>query len=424
MKLVISQVKQSMQMEGCILDKTLLVLGAGPDQIPGILKAKEMGVYTIALDGNENADGATYANEFYKVSIKHFEQIEQFIKTYTTRKIDGVTAFGVDIASIIAKTADLLEVNYTCSEQSATLSENKYLSKEFMLKHSINIPHYQKIHSIEEMNHFTSANNFPVILKPIDNSAARGISFISSSEDIKNAFEEAFINTKQNYLLAESFLDGPQISSESFIIDGEIYNIGFADRNYDDLEKFLPNIIENGGDLPSIYMRQKHKQQLTDYLQTISKELKIKNGVIKGDLVIHNDELYIIEFALRLSGGNFSTIEIPYSTGVDFLKIAILLHLGLPIEKEDLEIKSNKSLSLRYKFAEELTKGKIKEILKPLEKENIIYENFHFKVGDTLVQKTANHASRLGFAIATGKGREEAIQNAQKYLDSVEITLE
>lgn len=424
MKLVISQVKQSMQMEGCILDKTLLVLGAGPDQIPGILKAKVMGIYTIALDGNENADGATYANEFYKVSIKHFEQIEQFIKTYTTRKIDGVIAFGVDIASIIAKTADLLGVNYTCSEQSATLSENKYLSKEFMLKHNINIPHYQKIHLIEEMKDFTSVNNFPVILKPIDNSASRGISFISSSEDIKNAFEEALINTKQDYLLAESFLSGPQISSESFIIDGEVYNIGFADRNYDDLEKFLPNIIENGGDLPSIYMDEKHKLQLYSYLKTISQELNIKNGIIKGDLVIHNDELYIIEFALRLSGGNFSTIEIPYSTGVDFLKIAILLHLGLPIEKEDLEIKSNKSLSLRYKFAEELTKGKIKEILKPLEKENIIYENFHFKVGDTLLQKTANHASRLGFAIATGDGREEAIQNAQKYLDSVEITLE
>jgi biotin carboxylase len=413
-----------MQMEGSILDRTLLVLGAGPDQIPGILKAKEMGVYTIALDGNENADGATYANEFYKVSIKHFEQIEQFIKTYTTRKIDGVIAFGVDIASIIAKTADLLGVNYTCSEQSTTLSENKYLSKEFMLKHNINIPHYQKIHSIEEMKHFASANNFPVILKPIDNSAARGISFISSSEDIKNAFEEALVNTKQDYLLTESFLAGPQISSESFIIDGEVYNIGFADRNYDDLEKFLPNIIENGGDLPSIYMDEKHKLQLYSYLKTISQELNIQNGIIKGDLVIHNDELYIIEFALRLSGGNFSTIEIPYSTGVDFLKIAILLHLGLPIEKEDLEIKSNKSLSLRYKFAEELTKGKIKEILKPLEKENIIYENFHFKVGDTLLQKTANHASRLGFAIATGDGREEAIENAQKYLDSVEITLE
>ena len=424
MKLVILRVKQSMRMGECILDKTLLILGAGPDQIPGILKAKEMGIYTIALDGNENADGATYANEFYKASIKHFEQIEQFIKTYTTRQIDGVIAFGVDIASIIAKTADLLGVNHTCSEQSATLSENKFLSKEFMLKHNINIPHYQKIHTIDEINCFASVNNFPVILKPIDNSAARGISFISSSKDIKKAFEEALTNTKQGYLLAESFLAGPQISSESFIIDGEIYNIGFADRNYDDLEKFLPNIIENGGDLPSIYMNENHKKQLYSYLKIISKELNIKNGIIKGDLVIHNDELYIIEFALRLSGGNFSTIEIPYSTGVDFLKIAILLHLGFSIDKQDLEIKSNKSLSLRYKFAEELTKGKIKNIQKPLTKENIIFENFHFKAGDTLLQKTANHASRLGFAIATGSSRDEAIKNAQCYLDQVEITLE
>ena len=44
-----------MPMEVCTLDKTLLVLGGGPDQLPGVLKAKEMGIYTIVLDGNPDA---------------------------------------------------------------------------------------------------------------------------------------------------------------------------------------------------------------------------------------------------------------------------------------------------------------------------------------------------------------------------------
>ena len=67
------------------MDKTLLVLGGGPDQLPGILKAKEMGIYTIVLDGNSDAYCKSYANEFYNVSIKHIEQIDTFIEKTLNR---------------------------------------------------------------------------------------------------------------------------------------------------------------------------------------------------------------------------------------------------------------------------------------------------------------------------------------------------
>jgi len=177
--------------------------------------------------------------------------------------------------------------------------------------------------------------------------------------------------------------------------------------------------------MPSVIMKEKHKQQLTHYLQIIAQQLDIKNGIIKGDIVIHNDELYIIEFALRLSGGNFSTICIPTSTGVDFIKISIQLHLNLPIDKQELQPHTNNSISMRYKFTEDIQKkGKIKDILFPDKDENILLSNFHIEVGDTLVSKTTSHAQRLGFAIAQGNSREDAIKNAQEYLDSVEIVLE
>jgi biotin carboxylase len=404
--------------------KTLLVLGGGVDQIPGFLKAKEMCIYTIALDGNKECAGKKFADEFYQVSIKHFEQIEAFLKNYTKRQIDGVIAFGVDIPLIIAKTANLLDVNYTISEQSATLSENKLLSKELLDLLHINIPPYKKIKQSSEIDNFLEAYKFPIILKPVDNSAARGISFINDYTQLQFAYQEAFANTKEDYILLEKFLDGPQISSESLIINGKIHNIGFSDRNYDDMEKFLPNIIENGGDLPSLFMQEKHYTTLLDYLEKISKTLNIQNGVIKGDLVIYNDELYIIEFALRLSGGNFSTVEIPYNTGIDFIKQAIRLHLNLPIDEKELIPTKNDFISLRYKFAEDIMSGKIQSIQKPHLDSNIILENFHAKVGDIISSKTKNHANRLGFAITKGFSRDEAIQNAQDYLDNVEILVE
>ncbi len=404
--------------------KVLLVLGCGIDQIPGILKAKEMGLYVIALDGNPNAAGKRYSDEFYTVSIKHIDQIEKFLQSTLNKKIDGVIAFGVDIASIIAKTADLLGVNYTIPYESALLSENKFASKEFMRQINISIPPYKLVENIKDLKQFIDMYDFPIIIKPIDNSAARGISFVKDMNSLEKYYHYALEFSRQKKVQVEKYIDGPQISTESFVINGKIYNIGFLDRNYNDMYRFLPNIIENGGDMPSVFMKEKHKKQLKYYLEHIAKKLNIKNGVIKGDIAIHNDTVYIIEFALRLSGGNFSTICIPESTGVDFIKIAINLHLDIPVEEQQLFIKKDEHIALRYKFPEDVKKGIVKEIKFPEKDDNIVLSNFHIKIGDMVSNKTTDHAKRLGFAIAKGNSRKDAILNAQNYLDKMEIIFE
>ena len=45
-------------------NKNLLILGAGIDQLPGIQKAKDLGCYTIVLDGNPNSIGKEISDEF------------------------------------------------------------------------------------------------------------------------------------------------------------------------------------------------------------------------------------------------------------------------------------------------------------------------------------------------------------------------
>lgn len=413
-----------MPMEECILAKTLLILGAGPDQLPGIKKANAMGITTIALDGNPDAIGQTSVDYFYPVNIKCYADIEIFVLTQLTHKIDGVIAFGVDIPYIIARTASLLKVNYTITDDVAKMSEDKFLSKEFMNNIDINIPPYQKIKLNHEIDAFIQAHGFPIIIKPVDNSAARGISYVINKGDIEQAVAEAFTHTKQDHILVEKYLNGPQISTESLVVDGIIHNIGFADRNYADMDRFFPNIIENGGDLPSLYMDEHYKQVLKQQLEQICQHLDIKNGVIKGDLVINNNKLFIIEFALRLSGGNFSTIEIPESTGIDFIALAIKLHLNEKMTEEELLVTKNDHISLRYKFNEDSQAGTIKEILFPTQHDAILLQTFHAKPGQIIDSKTTDHSKRLGFVIAKGATRELAIDYAQQQLKNIRLILD
>ena len=87
-------------------------------------------------------------------------------------------AFGVDIPYIIAYVANKLNINCTVPLESAKLSENKFDSKEFMKKYNISIPLYSIVNSIEEIKKFVNIHGFPIVLKPVDNSASRGISLL------------------------------------------------------------------------------------------------------------------------------------------------------------------------------------------------------------------------------------------------------
>ena len=55
-------------------NKTILMIGAGPEQIPAIKRAKELGVFTVVTDGNKKAPGVKYADDFINISTYEIEK--------------------------------------------------------------------------------------------------------------------------------------------------------------------------------------------------------------------------------------------------------------------------------------------------------------------------------------------------------------
>ena len=69
------------------MQKKLLVLAAGILQLPVIKKAKELGIYVIAADGNPNAVGLKYADKALVVNITSEEEV---LRALRDEQIDGV----------------------------------------------------------------------------------------------------------------------------------------------------------------------------------------------------------------------------------------------------------------------------------------------------------------------------------------------
>ena len=67
--------------------KKIMVLAAGILQIPVIKKARDLGYYVIAADGDENAVGLQYADKAVVANITSEEEMLQIAKDLN---VDGV----------------------------------------------------------------------------------------------------------------------------------------------------------------------------------------------------------------------------------------------------------------------------------------------------------------------------------------------
>ena len=402
------------------MKKTILIISGGSEAVPGIKKAKEMGLYVVVSDIDPNAIGFEFSDDKIIASTYDFEETASLAKKYneSTRKIDGVIAIASDVPYTVAYVANTLGLQ-GLSLETAMLSSDKLKMKDKFKEMNIPIPLYWEVHTLEELKEIVKTHGFPLIIKPVDSRGARGVLLLTKQDILEWAFEHSKKQSPSSKLIVEEYIDGPQVSTEAIIIDGVGYPVGFSDRNYELLNTFSPYIIENGGDMPSA-LSERDQDEVAKTAINAGLALGIINGIVKGDMVLSKDGPKVIEVASRLSGGWFSTDQIPLSTGVDLIKAAINQSLGIYINPKNLIPKYHKGVAIRYFFPEPGIISRINNIDLFNEKEWVYRIGFFLKSGDTISSVT-NHTKRSGFVITTGKNKAEAIKNAKNVVDGVEI---
>ena len=393
-----------MEVPSPLIKKTIVILGAGNDQIFLIRTAKRLGLNVIAFDKDPNAPGFNNVDFSSAVSSRDVKKIIPILKKYQQKqgKIHGVATMGSDIPHIVVKLAKFLKTP-SISYKSALLATNKYEMKKNFTAFNVKTPPYSLESELKEIKSVFHMFNKAVVIKPIDQAGSKGVSLIKREEDLKRAFELARKHSKYPRVLIEKFLPGPQISTESILINGEIYTPGYADRNYEDLETFLPQIMENGGTVPSVLTCK--KKIVEEEILKAAASIGIKNGVVKGDVILSDNVPHVVEIAARLSGGDFSESLVPLGSGVNYVEAVIKYSVGEHIEPTDFKQRFNKAVANRYFFA---PSGKLKNV-KGVE----LVKNKHwvkkldiwYSVGDILPQINS-HGSRTGVFVVVAKDSE------------------
>ena len=354
----------------------ILILGGSRDQYATLITVKKLNFLSIVVDLNNDCYCKTECDIFINISTRDTENI---IKALEIENLipDSIIVQGTDIPHIASIIAKYFSIPYI-TESSALLSIDKYSLKSFLNSNDILVPKCLKVYNIEEAIDFSDIHGFPVVLKPNFKSGSLGVFYIENVKALINCFDLTFKTTELEYILIEKYIPGIQISSESIINNYNAYTYGLAERNYDLLNTTKPNIIENGGIQP--YAKSNlYYNKINNLIEKVANLLDIKDGFLKGDLIIsENGDVYILEVATRLSGGDFCETLIPISLDFDYMKLCVLSSLNQIITFPPPVFK--KFVSNKYFFPEK--EGLIEEIIidnKILNEEWLYKIEFNFK---------------------------------------------
>jgi biotin carboxylase len=381
-----------------------------------------MGLHVIASDGNPSAPGFEISHEAVIVDVYNCEETVRAATAYREKhEIHGVLCIAVDAPRTVAAVARHLGLP-SIPEETATLATDKLAMKERLQRDGIPVPWFAPVQSVSELRAYVSDRGFPLVLKPIDNRGARGVLLLTPDVDLRWAFDHARGASRRGMLLLEEFLTGPQVSTETVLFGGKDFTVGLADRNYQRLNQFAPFMVEDGGELPSA-LTESDQAACREITAAAARSLGIHRGIAKGDLVCTARGVVVIELAARLSGGWFSTVEIPLSTGIDLVAAAILLALGDAPKDRDLVPDRTVHLAQRYLFPHPGRITRIRHVDEVAARPDVEFAHLNVREGD-LVAPVTDHTRRAGVVIASGVNRESAIRNAEQAVADITIDTE
>ena len=291
--------------------KKLLIIGANPETISLIEKAKLMGIKTYVTDYNK----MTYAKKFADVPCDvDGMDVDGLVALVKKEHIDAVLV-GVAEALIptYCKVCEVLD--YTCfasMEQFEIMISKDNFKNTCRKYHVPVVPEY----SLDEIDKI----EYPVIVKPVDSSSSKGISICQNREQLDAAIEKALSFSFRKKILIEKYMDGLEVIIYYVIQDGNPIMVAMCDRYTSKEQKGITQ-LPSAYIFPSKHM-ERYKAEVDEHVKNMLRGRHVQNGVLFLQSFIENGSVYIYEPGFRLNGAQEHMI-VSELTGIDAKELLI-----------------------------------------------------------------------------------------------------
>ncbi len=390
--------------------KKLMIMGAGIYQVPLIKKAKEMGIWTIAVSIPGNYPGFAIADQVIYENTVDYEKV---VEAARKEQIDGIVTAGTDVAVVtIGKVCDELGLTGLSFEAARTAS-NKIRMKQKYEEYGVRTARFREVTFEDDMQEKTKGLNFPLIFKAVDTSGSRGIIRVNSADEFEHARNIVRANTCTDHFIIEEFIEGKEFGAQAFVHHGEVkFILPHGDYVFQGdtgvpIGHFAPYDLAEG-------VIEDAKKQLEAAIRAMG----LDNCAINADFILKDDKTYVLELGGR-SGATCLAELVSIYYGFDYYEKLILAALGEDVEFPQEMAVPNASMLLR---------SDKDGVITAMENHNgadedICEVQFDYKVGDE-VKKFHVGPHRIGHVITKGKTLEAAVEKLNEALSKIKIEVQ
>ena len=389
--------------------------------MPIIKRAREMGYYVIAADGNPNAVGLHYADKQICANITSEEEMVAIAKQ---EQIDGVIHPCSEVSmNVMGRIHDELNLSGVSRKQ-AVVATNKHLMREAFKKGDAPSPISILAKSAEDAWEQFMAMPGDAILKPSRNSGSRGIAKVSkgsngvsevSKEDFYKLYDIALEESRDNSVLIEQFIEGPEFSVEIIVWEGKVNVLTVTDKKTTE----APHFVELGHNQPSCFPEDT-VALIKDAAVRGVKALGVDKCACHAEVKVQDGKAYLMEIGARMGGDFISTVLTRLSTGIDMVAAAI--DCALNIEPDLTPKAAPQGVCIRYFCPKP---GKLVSIsnTEVLDDPRVHEWEIYHQVGDEIPEVTSS-LCRSGHVIVTEETPQKAIAFAESLLNEVKMETE
>lgn len=310
--------------------KKLLILGSDVGSLDVLREAHKMGVYVIVTDLMETSPTREAADETWNISTT---DIDLLVDKCREIGVDGVLTGSSDFnISNSRKLCKKLGLPLYCeSDMAWEAATNKSVFKKVC--EEIGAPVATSYYISDQLTEEElDTINYPVVVKPVDKSGNRGMSYCKNKEELRIGYRNAQSVSDNSTIIVERQLHGPEFAVNYVIADGEIQLFYFSAEHNEPGEKC--NLYS------MIYTTYKHldqyKKELNEKVIEVFKKLGCKEGLAWVECMLDDDgHFYLVEMGYRF-GGEMTYVPYTYVCGFNMVKWMVEIAMGIKHKKEDL----------------------------------------------------------------------------------------
>ncbi len=273
--------------------KKLLMMGGGAF-VKDVRKYADLTGFTMVAVGKTEGVHSKFSHEYYPVDTIDVDSIVKLIKEKQANGI-FVGASEVNIRPAI-EIAERTGLHFYATQKQWNILGDKRAFKNLLRTHGLPV--------IQEYSEDVDPTTvkYPVIVKPVDESGARGITVCRKADELKLAIDYAKSSSFCGRVIIEEFLEGMDDTFIRYHFQDGNYSVSSSFDKYSDFSK--------GGfaGMPLIYAHPtKHLkayfEKCDDKMQSLFRGVGLQNGVITLQCFVdENEDFYFYEAGYRLGG--------------------------------------------------------------------------------------------------------------------------